>query len=259
MSANPVQVANVLLTARKGRRKLGTLPAAFAPTNEAEGIAAQFAVAEVFGAVPPAGFKVGATTRKMQDYLGLTAPIAGFMPALGVYQRNVELSFADFQAVGVECELAVTLAEDIAPHESDPAQVKKAIGAISTGIEIVENRYPPLKEFGTPGLIADQMFHAAAVIGAPDTEWDKLDLKAIKGSIFIDDAERGTGRGADLMGDPLAALVWLAGSSYAAAFGGLKAGQVILLGSVTDPVWLTAPAKIRVTFPPLSPVHLAFT
>lgn len=259
MSANPVQVANILLTARKGHRKLGTLPAAFAPTNEAEGIAAQLAVAEVFGAVPPAGFKVGATTRKMQDYLGLDAPIAGFMPALGIYQKSVRLTFADFQSVGVECELAVTLADDIAPRESDPARIEAAIGAVSAGIEIVENRYPPLKEFGTPGLIADQMFHAAAVIGAPDTEWEKLNLKTIKGSIFIDEGERGTGHGADLMGDPLAALVWLAGSSYAAAFGGLRAGQVILLGSVTDPVWLTAPAKVRVSFPPLSPVHLTFS
>ena len=53
---------------------------------------------------------------------------------------------------------------------------------------------------------------------------------------------RGEGVGADLMGHPLNCLAWLAGSSVAAAFGGLQAGQVVMLGSVTPPIWLTGPA-----------------
>ena len=50
------------------------------------------------------------------------------------------------------------------------------------------------------------------------------------------------------MGHPLNCLAWLAGSSVAAAFGGLKAGQVVMLGSVTPPIWLTGPASVTVDF-----------
>jgi len=74
--------------------------------------------------------------------------------------------------------------------------------------------------------------------------------------LVVDGHVRDEGVGADLMGHPLNCLAWLAGSSVAAAFGGLKAGQVVLLGSVTPPVWLTGPASVTVDFSPLPPVQL---
>ena len=53
---------------------------------------------------------------------------------------------------------------------------------------------------------------------------------------------------------------WIAKSSPdAAAFGGLRAGQVVMLGSVTLPIWLERPGVIEVRFPPLDPVHLTLT
>ena len=131
-----------------------------------------------------------------------------------------------------------------------------SVGAVSAAIEIVENRYPDLKEFGTPALIADQVFHAGAVIGASEPNWRALDLAALEGRIVVNQSERGHGKGAELMGDPLAALAWLAASSLAASFGGLKAGQVVMLGSVTPPIWLLGPATVEVSFPPLAPVLL---
>jgi 2-keto-4-pentenoate hydratase len=42
----------------------------------------------------------------------------------------------------------------------------------------------------------------------------------------------------------------------AAAFGGLREGQVVLLGSVTPPIWLDGPGVVTVEFPPLGPVVL---
>ena len=73
---------------------------------------------------------------------------------------------------------------------------------------------------------------------------------------MVDGHLRDEGVGADLMGHPLNCLAWLAGSSVAAAFGGLKAGQVVMLGSVTPPVWLTGPASVTVDFTGLPPVQV---
>lgn len=256
MTADPAAVAEALHTARKEHQQLNPLPEVLRPSNEAEGIAAQHALAARLEALPPAGFKIGATARRMQEYLGLAGPAAGFMRPGGVHQSGVRLRYADFQSPGVECELAVTLAQDLPPGRYERERASEAVGGVSAAIEIVENRYPDLKAFGTPALIADQVFHAAAVVGAPDPNWRKLDLKGIKGRILVNHAERGDGKGEDLMGDPLAALVWLAGSPIAAAFGGLKAGQVVMLGSVTLAIWLLGPASVEVAFPPLAPVQL---
>ena len=71
--------------------------------------------------------------------------------------------------------------------------------------------------------------------------------------------ERDAGHGADLLGHPMAALAWLAGSEVAAAFGGLRAGQVVMLGSVMPTIWLDAPALVQIHFDGLAPVALRLT
>lgn len=256
MTLNADAIAEVLLEERRAHRKLVPFGPDTGPANEAEGIAAQLALAERMGGLPPAGFKIGATARHMQEYLGLDSPLAGFMPGSGIYSSDVRLRFADFQAPAVECELAMRLASDLPSGPCTPERAGKAVGEVSAGIEIVENRYPDLREFGVPALIADQMFHAAAVLGAPEQDWRKLDLKAISGRILVNQCPRGDGKGAELMGDPLAALAWLAASPVVAAFGGLKAGQVVMLGAVTPAVWLMGPADVEVMFGTLAPVRL---
>ncbi len=72
--------AKRILEAWKAKQILAPL-GVDAPKTPAEGYAVQREVAEAQGAMPPAGFKIGATTRQMQDYLGLTHPAAGFVPA----------------------------------------------------------------------------------------------------------------------------------------------------------------------------------
>ena len=167
----------------------------------------------------------------------LTDPAAGFMPASGLHESGARLRFADFLAPGVECELAVRLARDLPPEPCTRDAAAAAVGALFAAIEVVENRYPDLAALGTPTLIADQVFHAGAVLGQPYPGWRSLDLLPLQGRIMVDGKERERGKGGDLLGDPMRALAWLAGSEVAAAFGGLRAGQVILLGSVTPPVF----------------------
>ncbi len=147
------------------------------------------------------------------------------------------------------------LARDLPPGPCSFERALAAVGAFFAGIEIVENRYGDLKALGTPTLLADQMYHAAAVIGdRHDLDWRTLDIGALRGRISVDDGTADEGLTSDLLGHPLNGLAWLAGSAEAAAFGGLEAGQVVMLGSVTPPVWLTGPASITVSFAPLPAV-----
>ena len=86
-----------------------------------------------------------------------------------------------------------------------------------------------------------------------------VDLGALKGRILIDGVERDAGVSTDLLGHPLNCLAWLAGSSVAAAFGGLRAGQVIMLGSVVPVIWMTGPGSVEVVFEGLASVALTLT
>jgi 2-keto-4-pentenoate hydratase len=201
----------------------------------------------------------------MQAYLGVATPAAGFMTAANLKPDGFATPFDDWLAPGTECEIALRLGADI-PFTGSPPSREAAAAAVATvlpAIEIVENRYTDMKAVGTPTLIADQFFHAAAVLG-PETRMEPAALAAgalrgIAGGMRIDGALFGEGRGADLLGDPLTVLCWLAASGAAAAFGGLKAGQVILCGSVTPPAWLSGPGLVEVGFSGLGSVSVRFT
>ncbi len=252
MAFDPVPAAVALRAMRRDRVVVTPLPAGIAPVTEAEGAAVQHALAEGF---VPVGFKIGATGKRMQVYLGIDGPIAGFMRAGDVYHGHADLRFADYIKPGVECEVAVRLAHDLPPGPCSLEQALAAVGDFFAGIEIVENRYGDLKLLGTPTLLADQMYHCAAVIGdGHGLDWRALDIGALRGRISLDNGTADEGVTSDLLGHPLNGLAWLAGSAEAAAFGGLKAGQVVMLGSVTPPVWLTGPAVVTVSFPPLPDV-----
>jgi len=257
---DPQHAAAALHEARQGRRLVEPLPLAIAPQSEREGAAVQHALWRRQGAAHPAGFKIGATARRMQEYLGLSGPAAGFMATGGQHRSGAILKFADFQRPGMECELAVRLGRDLPPGPCTMAQAAAAVGELMAGIEIVENRYTDLAQVGTATMIGDQVYHAAAIIGEPASgDWRDLDIGTLRGRLIVDGHQRDEGVGADLMGHPFNCLAWLAGSSVAEAFGGLKAGQVVMLGSVTPPIWLTGPARVTVDFSPLPPVQVTLT
>jgi len=254
MSFDPERFAATLHEHRRSRTRIDALPDK--PSTEAEGAAAQHSLARLLNADPPAGFKIGATGKRMQDYLGLHAPVAGFIEAPNLHSSGATMHFADLTNPAAECEVAVRLARDLPPGPCTQKQAADAVGEVMAGIEIVENRYGDLTSVGTAVLVADQMFHAAAATGAAAPNWRSLDMTRLTGRILIDGQVREQGISGDLLGHPMNCLAWLAGSEVAKAFGGLRAGQVVMLGSVSPPVWLSGPAKIDVIFDQLPPVSL---
>ena len=256
---DPQRTAAALRRARRGapgsgRALLQHLGADIHPETMAEGIAAQLALA---GSAPPAGFKIGATARRMQDYLGLRGPAAAFMPESSLHASGSTLAYDGLFRPGVECELAVLLAHDLPPGPCSAERARDATARVMPAIEIVENRYADLAAFGAPAMVADQVFHAAAVIGEAGDAWRSMDLLGLRGTISVDGVLRGEGEGRELLGGPFEALAWLAASAEAAAFGGLRGGQIVMLGSVCPPIWLDGPGVVTASFPPLGAVEIS--
>ncbi|MDB5411783.1 MAG: hydratase [Rubritepida sp.] len=252
------EASSRILEARRTKAILAPLGVA-APRTPAEGYAIQREVAESLGAIPPAGFKIGATTKQMQEYLGLNHPAAAFVPRISLNPDGVQFPFTDFLAVGVECEVGVRLGADLPYGPTTRAEAEAAVADVFPAIEIVEKRYGDLAELGTPTLIADQVFHASGVVGSPASNWRALDLGAMRGELTVDGVSKGAGHGRDLLGHPMEALAWLAGSGAAEVFGGLKKGQVVWLGSVTPPIWLDGPCTVEVAFEGIGRVGIEFT
>lgn len=254
--------AEIIASARRSRTPLQPLAADIAPKTEAEGYRIQDAVhgllATDFGA--RVGYKIGCTSKVMQEYLDIPHPCGGGVFAKGVHQSGVKLKAGDFVRVGVECEIAVRLARDLLATEAPftAEWVAEAIEAYLPAIEIVDERYADWQTLGAPTLVADDFFAAACVLGKPVARSSAPDLLKVIGRALVNGKEVGQGTGADVLGHPHNALAWLA-NHLAVEGKGLRAGEIVLTGSLVKTVWLNAGDKVVMELEGLGSVAATFS
>lgn len=221
------------------------------PKGEAEGYEVQAGLAEWFrgeGLGKVAGYKVGATTAAMQQYLGVEMPAYGRIMEANVFASGARIDASRFNKPGIECEIAVRIGADIPLRDAEwtRADLAEHIAAIAPAIELVENRYGDFLAAGFGTLIADDFFHKACVLGDFIEDWQTIVLPQVSGRTAIDGAEAATGDGAQVMGHPLESLTWLA-NKLSSQRRSLKAGELILTGSMTPVIWVeTFPAEISI-------------
>jgi 2-oxo-3-hexenedioate decarboxylase/2-keto-4-pentenoate hydratase len=253
--------AGIIAAARRNRTPLPPMPVEAALADEAEGYRIQAAVhgllATDFGAL--AGYKIGCTSAVMQQYLDIPHPCSGGVFARGVHANRARLAARDYVRVGVECEIAVRLARDLPPSQA-PFTAETAARAVEScmpAIEIVDDRYVDWQSLGAPTLVADDFFAAGCVLGAPVARSTAPDLAGVIGRAVINGVEAGRGSGADVLGHPHNALAWLA-NRLAAESKGLRAGQIVLTGSLVKTIWLGAGDAVTMELAGLGAVSVDF-
>jgi 2-keto-4-pentenoate hydratase len=254
--------AEAIAAARRSRTALGPLTGDAAPRTEAEGYRIQTALHDLLAADFGAriGYKIGCTSAVMQRYLEIPHPCGGGVFAKGVFASGVSLPATDFVRVGVECEIAVKLARDLVPAQAPftADSVAQAIESYLPAIEIVDDRYVQWETIGAPTLVADDFFAAGCVLGKAVPRAAAPDLLRVTGRALINGAEVGQGTGADVLGHPHNALAWLA--NHLAADGqALRAGEIVLTGSLVKTIWLKAGDRVEMQLDGLGSVQATFS
>lgn len=253
--------SETIAAARKSLTPLAALAPATAPKSIEDGYRVQSQVhqflAADLGAL--AGYKIGCTSEVMQRYLAIPHPCAGGVHARAVHRSGAALSTAGFVRVGVECEIAVRLGRDLGAADAPFTRESVAAGieCYLPAIEIVDDRYADWATLGAPTLIADDFFAAGIVLGAPVAPSAVADLAQVEGRALINGQQAGRGTGADALGHPHNALVWLA-NHLASQGSGLRAGEIVMTGSLVKTVWLKAGDQATMEFSGLGRVQVRF-
>ena len=257
------EAARLLADARTSRTPIALLPEAIRPADEAAAYRVQDALHALLARTAlgaQAGHKIGCTTAVMQRYLGIANPCAGGFFAADVHRSGTTLPPQRFRRVGIECEIAVRLGRDLPAAEAPftPARAAAAIDSAMAAIELVDDRYVAWRETDTPTLIADDFFAAGCVLGAPVAAARLPDLATVEGTTTINGTQAGQGRGADVLGHPHVALAWLAGT-LAARGRALRAGDLVLTGSLVQTVWLAPGDRAHIAISGLGTVDFALS
>ncbi|MEM7251044.1 MAG: fumarylacetoacetate hydrolase family protein [Pseudomonadota bacterium] len=204
-----------------------------------------------------AGWKLALTSRVMQELVGIDEPCPGAIFTSRVHESAVSLAAAQFVHLGVESEIAVRVGRDF----DDPATtydrglVGEHVDACMAAIELVDDRAWHYPDIQASDLIADNSFNFGCVIGAPIRDWRALDLSAVAGQMTINGEVVGEGRGADALGHPFESVAWLANHLLRRGRC-LRAGDIVLTGSIVATRWLNAGDRMTTTVEGLGEVSL---
>jgi 2-keto-4-pentenoate hydratase len=255
--------ASALIASRRSSEMLTVLPDGVRPLSVDEGyqvqeIARSALTAQGFGRV--VGWKVGCTTKVMQEYLDIAEPTAGTMFSGTVRSREHHFSFVPPRRLGVECEIAVRIGTDLdgAAGDLTSGAVIGAVSAVMAAIEVVEDRYADYPNLDTPTLVADDFFHFGAILGEERRDVDPRSLRDVTARMSINGEDVGGGKGSDILGDPLLVLEWLARHQQAQGWP-LRAGDVVLLGSVVQTQWVEDGDVVTITNDPLGEARVSFS
>jgi 2-keto-4-pentenoate hydratase len=190
------------------------------------------------------GYKVGLTSKPMQAFCGINHPIAGVVLAGRIHRSGTTVRPGDYGRLGLEFEIVVRIKSDItvgeAPHTA--ATIAPHIDGVCAAVELVDDRSADYSNLDVRSLVADNSWNAGIVVSEFCADWP--DLEAALGKAAKDGLPIGEGHGRDILGHPFNSVAWLA-HQLASRGDGLKAGQVVMTGSVMKTIFPSETASYR--------------
>jgi 2-keto-4-pentenoate hydratase len=198
------------------------------------------------------GYKVGLTSKPMQQLIGVDSPDHG--PVLGstVYNDGAAVSLSRFIQPKIEAEIAFVLGVSLrGPGVTVPA-ARQAISGMVAAMEIVDSRFADWR-IRLADTVADLASNGAVALSSRLVPLDGLDPRLI-GMVLTNRGELvDTGAGAAALGDPVAVVAWLA-NTLGEMGAGLEAGQLVMTGALHAAVAMRAGDVYRAEFDRLGSV-----
>ncbi|MDO5493831.1 MAG: 2-oxo-hepta-3-ene-1,7-dioic acid hydratase [Nesterenkonia sp.] len=184
----------------------------------------------------PVGRKIGLTSKVMQQATGITEPDYGAIFSDMVFENGSEIEHAQFSNVRIEVELAFVLGEDLTGPHTTVFDVMRATEYVIPALEILSSRIE-MEGRTIVDTISDNAAMGGMVYGGNPVAPDATDLRWASALLYRNETIEETGVAAAVLNHPAMGVAWLA-DKLAAHGDGLQAGEVILAGSFTRPMWV---------------------
>ncbi len=202
------------------------------------------------------GHKIGLTSAPMQQLLGVSEPDFGYILDSMVLPGGAAVPAAAFCAPRVEPEVAFRLRSPLRGPGVTVDDVMSATEAVAVALEIVDSRIMDWR-ITLADTIADNASSGAVVLGDWVRIHDVPPLSQTTATLTVNDTVVGRGQATAVLGDPAAAVAWLANAL--AAYGtGIEAGQFVMSGSYTSASFVAAGDRASATISGIGSVSVSF-
>jgi 2-keto-4-pentenoate hydratase len=201
------------------------------------------------------GWKVGFGAPAAKEKLRLRAPLVGYLLDRALLESGATVSIAAWQRPVAEAEIAVHIGQDVPAH-ANRETVRRAISAVGPAIELADVQ---CAMDDVEAILSCDIFQRHVIVGPRDIMRSGGRLDGLRGRLTRSgkdvpvpvDLESNTGRIHDIIAHV---------ADTAAAVGdGLRAGQVVICGSLTAPMFLElADTGIDFALEPIGRISVRF-
>lgn len=202
------------------------------------------------------GWKVAYGPRAVQEKLGISAPLVGFLTQAGVLESGAAISVAGWVKPVAEPEIAVHIGRDLAGGAS-MEEASGAVAKLGPAIEIIDLQRPPEDPETS---LAGNISHRHVVLGPADAGRTGGRTSGLTGRVIRRGVEFARTSDVEALTGSVVGLVRHV-ADYLASFGErLQAGEVVICGSIVTPIAIEPDERDLVyALDPVGEVAVRFT
>lgn len=229
--------ASMLFEAEQSGRQCGLLSLAYPnmTLDDAYAVQADLIARKKAAGARGIGWKIGLTSRAMQQALNITTPDSGVLLDDMLFHTGGKIPAGRFIQPRIEAEIAFVINAPLSGSDVTRADVIAATDYVAPSLEILDTRVQRTdpqtgKMRVIQDTVADNAANAGIVLGAEHHGVEAVDLRWVGAVVKRDGVVEETGLGAAVLDDPITGIVWLA--HRLAQYGeGIAAGDIVLSGS----------------------------
>jgi 2-keto-4-pentenoate hydratase len=196
------------------------------------------------------GWKLGFGAPSSLAHFGLSAPLLGFLAETTTFPPGATVSCAGWGRPVAEPEIAVHIGRDVKPGFTPVAD---AIAGIGPAIELADI-HPPSEDIEE--ILAGNIFHRAVILGAADPVRAGGTRDGMRARVTQDGIEVANTSDLEALTGDLIEIVGHAATLLDAAGERLRAGEVVITGSIVPPLAIERGQEIVFELTPLQAISV---
>jgi 2-keto-4-pentenoate hydratase len=202
----------------------------------------------------PLGWKVGFGAPAAMEKLSIKAPLVGFLTDRALLPSGAVVSLSGWTKPAAEAEIAVHIGRDL-PGGASRAETREAIASLGPAIEIADVDFPP---DDVERILAGNIYQRHVILGPCDASRAGCVLDGLTCRIVRGGSEYAKTTDPQALTGELVGIVRHVADLLAACGERLRAGQVIITGSITPPLWVEPGEALTFSLDPVGSVSVRF-
>jgi 2-keto-4-pentenoate hydratase len=195
------------------------------------------------------GWKLGFGAPRWLEKFDLAGPLVGFLPESKAHRSDATVSCRGWANPVAEPEIAVHLGRNV----DDPDRVAEAISGLGPAIELADVDPPPedIRQ-----VLAGNIYHRGLILGDPGPKPADVDLTGMRARVTRNGSQVADTTDLETLTGEMVPILSHTAALLASAGERLRAGEVVILGSVIPPLPLQPGDEIGFELVPLPPIRV---